>query len=109
MSEITDLINQAEKLKDDDKPAEAIQTLEQVLEKDGDNVLAHLMLSRICTQTGDHDRSIQHGEKACELEPNEGFNYTALSVAYQRAFAGTGENKYIQMAEDAMAKSHSLQ
>jgi len=29
-------------------------------------------------------------------------------VTYQRAFAGTNEPKYIQMAEDAMAKSKSM-
>jgi len=31
-----------------------------------------------------------------------------LSVIYQRAFAATNEHRYIQLAEDAMAKSRSM-
>ena len=31
-----------------------------------------------------------------------------MSVTYQRAFAGTGERKYIQLAEDAMAHARSM-
>jgi hypothetical protein len=43
------------------------------------------------------------------LEPNDPFSYTALSVTYQRAFAGTNNMQYIRMAEDAMEKSRMLQ
>ena len=47
--------------------------------------------------------------RACELEPEEAFNFTAMSVTYQRAFAGTQNAEYIHRAEDAMAKAHALQ
>jgi hypothetical protein len=53
--------------------------------------------------------AIAHNQKACELEPSDPFNFTAMSVTYQRAFAGTGERKYIAMAEDAMATARNMQ
>ena len=37
------------------------------------------------------------------------FSFTALSVTYQRAFAGTNNMQYIRMAEDAMEQSRILQ
>jgi Flp pilus assembly protein TadD len=40
--------------------------------------------------------------RACELEPNDAFSFTALSVTFQRA----GK---IQEAEDAMAHARTLQ
>ena len=33
------------------------------------------------------------------------FNFTALSVTYQRAYAGTNDGRYIQLAEDAKARA----
>jgi hypothetical protein len=43
------------------------------------------------------------------LEPSDPFNFTALSVTYQRAWAGTQDQQYIAKAEDAMAKAQQLQ
>ena len=108
MNEIDLQYNQAEKLKDEGKPEEAVVLLQDLLTKDPHHVLSHLTLARVLTQLGNHEEAIRHGLKACEIEPNEAFNYTAMSVTYQRAFAGTGERQYIQLAEDAMAKAHSL-
>ena len=48
-----------------------------------------------------HDDAIQHALKVCELQPNDTFSFTALSVTYVRA----GK---IQEAEDAKAKAHLL-
>lgn len=97
-----------EKLIDDEKLEEAIAGLNEIVAADESFVLAHLALSRVYTKTGQHDLAIQHGEKAVELEPTESFNYTALSVTYQRAWAGTDDQQYITKAEDAMAKAQSL-
>jgi hypothetical protein len=62
----------------------------------------------VYTKTGQHDLAIKHSEKACELEPNDAFNFTALSVTYQRAWAGTEDQQYIAKAEEAMAKAHAV-
>ncbi len=108
MSDIVARYNQAEKLKDSGKLEEAVPILVAILEDDPTHVLSHLTLARIYTLMGKHDEAIEHGRQACELEPTEAFNFTAMSVTYQRAFAGTGDHRYIQLAEEAMARAHAL-
>ncbi len=108
MSDVNQLFGQAEKLKDEGKREEAVTVLEELLQVDPNHVLAHLTLARILTQLGQHEPAILHGRKACELEPNDAFNFTALSVTYQRAYAGTGDRQFIQLAEDAMAYARSM-
>jgi tetratricopeptide (TPR) repeat protein len=109
MQTITERCNAAEKLKDEGKIEEAIAAFESILSDDPNHVLSHLTLCRIFTLEGNFERAIEHGRKACELEPSEPFNFTALSLTYQRTFAGTQDHKYIQMAEDAMAESRRLE
>lgn len=109
MSDIHSKYNDVEKLIDDEKYDEAIPLLVAITEEDDSFVLAHLALARVYTKTGEHDAAIRHGEKACELEPADPFNFTAMSVTYQRAWAGTQEQQYIAKAEEAMAKAQMLQ
>ena len=109
MSDIHTQYNDVEKLIDDENFGDAIVALEKIVEQDDAFVLAHLALARVYTKTGQHDRAIAHGEKACELEPSDPFNFTAMSVTYQRAWAGTQEQPYIAKAEEAMAKAQALQ
>ncbi|QDV22194.1 tetratricopeptide repeat protein [Aureliella helgolandensis] len=109
MSDITAKYNEAEKLKDQGNTEQAVVLLLEILAEEPNHVLTHLTLGRIYTLQGNYTAAIEHGQKACELEPQEPFNYTALSVTYQRVFAGTQEHKYIQMAEDAMAESRRLE
>ena len=47
------------------------------------------------------DEAIRHAQKVAELDPNDPFSFTQLSVIYQRC----GK---IQEAEDAMAKAHEM-
>ena len=109
MTDVHKKYNEVEKLIDDEKFEEAIAGLTEIINEDGTFVLAHLAQARVYTKTGQHDLAIQHAEKACELEPEDPFNFTALSVTYQRAWAGTQEQQYITKAEDAMAKARMLQ
>ncbi len=109
MTDTTQKYNEAEKLKDAGKYDEAIALLTEILEVDPNHVLTHLTLGRIYTLTGKYDLAVEHGRKACELEPSEPFNFTALSVTYQRVFAGTNDTSFIQLAEDAMAESRRLE
>ena len=109
MSEIHSRYNDIEKLIDDEKYPEAIEGLAEIIAEDDSYVLAHLALARVHTKTGEHEKAIQHGEKACQLEPDDAFNFTALSVTYQRAWAGTQDQQYIAKAEDAMAKAQMIQ
>ena len=109
MSDLHSLYNEAEKLKDDGNLEEAIGKLQAIIEQDDTFILAHLTLAVLFGRVNKHEEAVQHGEKACELEPNEAFNFTAMSVTYQRAFAGTQNQQYIQKAEDAMARAHMIQ
>ncbi len=108
MSTISERYNQAEKLKDSGDVQQAKDLLLGILEEVPDHVLSHLTLARIFTGLNEHELAVSHAEQACTLEPTESFNYTLLSVTYQRAYAGTGDHKYIRMAEDAMARSRML-
>ena len=103
-----ELYNQAEKLKDEGQTEEAVTALNDLLSQDDSFALAHLALAVLYGQTNKHEDAVRHGERACQIEPEEGFNFTALSVTYQRAFAGLQDQKFIKLAEDAMEKAARL-
>lgn len=108
MTTTSKLYDEADRLKDDGQYETAIEKLNELLTIDDGYVLAHSALAVIYGKVNQHDKAIEHGVRVSELEPNDSFSWTALSVTYQRAFAGTDEHKYIQMAEDAMAKSKTM-
>jgi tetratricopeptide (TPR) repeat protein len=108
MSTSSQRYNAAEKLKDAGELDKAAELVEQLLADDPNYVLGHMMLGKIYVDLGKYDQAIEHNQRAVELEPNEPLNYSALSVSYQRAWEGTRDPRYIQMAEDAMARSHRL-
>lgn len=108
MADAATLYDDAEKLKEEGKLEEAAAKLQEAVQADPQYPLAHSGLAVVLQKLGQHEEAIEHAKKVCELEPNDPFSYTALSVTYQRAYAGTGNHAYIQMAEDAMARSHML-
>lgn len=108
MTSTNQLYDEADRLKEDGQYEAAIEKLRALLTIDDGYVLAHSALAVICGKVNQHDKAIEHGVRVSVLEPNDSFSWTALSVTYQRAFAGTNEHKYIQMAEDAMAKSKMM-
>jgi tetratricopeptide (TPR) repeat protein len=109
MSDIRAMYDEAEKLKDEGKLDEAIQKLQSLLTVAPDHLLSHLALAVLYGRVGNHDQAIIHGQRACELDPHDAFNFTALSVTYQRAWQGTQRPEYIQLAETAMARAHMIQ
>ena len=104
-----ELYDAAEKLKNAGKYEEAIATLKGALAEDETHALSHLAMAVLYGKVGQHDKAVEHGERACQLEPSDAFSYTAMSVTYQRAFAGTQNHQYIRLAEDAKAKAQMLQ
>lgn len=108
MADSHTLYREAEKLKDEGQFEEAIAKLQELLENDEQFSMAHLMLAVLYGKVGDHEKAVKHGQRACELEPNDPFSHTAMSVTYQRAFAGTQNHQYIQLAEEAMARAHAI-
>jgi tetratricopeptide (TPR) repeat protein len=103
------LYDEADKLKDAGKLDEAVSKLNDALSADANYALAHSALAVVLQRLGRHEEAIQHAQKVCELEPDDPFSFTALSVTFQRAFAGTQNMQYIRMAEDAMERSRILQ
>ena len=103
------LYDEADKLKDAGKLDEAAGKLSEALAADANYALAHSALAVVLQKLGRHEEAIQHAQKVCELEPDDPFSFTALSVTYQRAFAGTNNMQFIRMAEDAMERSRILQ
>ena len=97
-----ELYDEADKLKDEGFLDEAVNKLHELLRQDPNYALAHSALAVLYTKLKQHDKAIEHGRKVCELEPNDAFSFTALSVTYQRA----GK---IMEAEDAMARARILQ
>lgn len=97
-----ELYDEADRLKEEGKLEEAIQKLHEVTALDDSYALAHAALARFHSILEQHDKAIEHARKVCELEPNEPFSFTALSVTYQRAGR-------IPEAEDAMARARMIQ
>lgn len=104
-----ELYNQGDKLKDEGKLEEAAAKFQEALEADPNYALAHSALGVVCGKLGRHEEAIEHALRVCELEPQDPFSYTALSVIYQRAFTGTQRREYITLAEEAMARARMAQ
>ena len=104
-SQILALENEAERLKQAGDFSGAIGKLEDVLTIDETFARAHLGLAVLFEKVQDYLKSVAHAERAVELEPNDSFNISALSITYQKAFEGTRDPMFIQKAEEALAKS----
>jgi tetratricopeptide (TPR) repeat protein len=109
MADPVALYDEADKLKDAGELDAAVAKLNEALEADPKYALSHAAMAVVLQKLGRHDEAIQHAQKVCELEPNDPFSFTALSVTFQRAFAGTQNMQYIRLAEDAMERSRILQ
>src|SRR3954451_21356286 len=79
-----ELYDQAVDLRDaGDKPA-AVAKLEEAVALDPAFAIGHGMLAKLFADLAESDKAIEHAKKVVELEPDDAFSYTALSVIYQR-------------------------
>jgi tetratricopeptide (TPR) repeat protein len=106
--DLDDAYREANQLKLAGRNQEAIEKLLDILKQDPNFIVAHLGLAVCYGRIGDHLSAVKHGETAVQLDPNDPFGYTALSVTYLRAFDGTQDRKYITLAEDAKARGQML-
>jgi tetratricopeptide (TPR) repeat protein len=102
MATLHEMYDQGNKLKDEGKLEESAAVFEEILAQDPRYALAHSALAVVYTRLKRHDDAIRHAQTVCELEPNDPFSFTALSVTYQRA----GK---IPEAEEAMARARMMQ
>ena len=66
-----------------DKPG-AVAKLEEAVALDPGFAIGHGMLAKLYADLAEADKAIEHAKKVVELEPDDTFSYTALSVIYQR-------------------------
>ncbi|WP_435016833.1 tetratricopeptide repeat protein [Tundrisphaera sp. TA3] len=79
-----ELYDQAVDLRDaGDKPG-AVAKLEEAIAADPSFAIGHGMLAKLFVDLAIPDKAIEHAKKVVELEPDDTFSYTALSVVYQR-------------------------
>jgi Flp pilus assembly protein TadD len=84
MPTANELYDQAVDLRDQgDKPG-AIAKLEEAVLADPAFAIGHGMLAKLYVDIAEADKAIAHAKKVVELEPDDTFSYTALSVIYQR-------------------------
>ena len=107
MSDLLKLEKQADQLKEDGKYEEAIATLQELLAIDEKFVRAHLALAVLYHQVKDYEKSVLHGERVLEIEPDDAFNIAALSVTYQRALTATGDLRYKEKAEEMLYRNQA--
>ncbi len=102
MAENETLYDEAIRLKDEGHIDQAIAKMQELIAQDETYALAHSALAKLLTDTGNHPEAVKHAVRVTELEPNDAFSFTALSVTYQRG-------GFIQEAEDAMARARTIQ
>ena len=79
-----ELYDQAVELRDKgDKPG-AVAKLEEAVAADPAFAIGHGLLAKLYVDLAETDRAILHAKKVVELEPDDTFSYTALSIIYQR-------------------------
>jgi tetratricopeptide (TPR) repeat protein len=100
-SKNVELYDEADKLKEQGDLEGAVAKLQELIALDPNYALAHAALARYYTRLRRFKEAIEHALKVCQLEPNDPFSYTALSVTFQQA-------GMIPEAEDAKARAHML-
>jgi len=84
-----------------DRPA-AIEKLKIAVEADPEFTIGHGFLAKLYADMAMAEDAIRHAQRVVELEPEDTFSYTALSVIYQRCGR-------IPEAEEAKARAYYKQ
>jgi Flp pilus assembly protein TadD len=79
-----ELYDLAVDLRDKGDKTDAIAKLEEAVTLDPGFAIGHGMLAKLYADLAESDKAITHAQKVVELEPDDAFSYTALSVIYQR-------------------------
>ncbi len=102
------LYDEADQLKSAGKLEAAAAKLSEAIAINDQYALAHSALAVVLQKMEKHEEALEHARKVAEIDPMDPFSFTALSVTYQRAYAGTGNMDYIRLAEEAMERSRQL-
>ena len=97
-----ELYDEAHQLKEQGDLEAAVTKLREILVVEETYVLAHSALAVHLQKLDQNDEAIKHAIRVTEIDAQDPFSFTQLSVIYQRC----GK---ITEAEDAMAKSREVQ
>jgi tetratricopeptide (TPR) repeat protein len=84
MPTANELYDEATTCRDRGDKAGAIAKLEEAIALDPNFAIAHGLLAKLFADLAIADKAILHAKRVVELEPDDAFSYTALSVIYQR-------------------------
>ena len=84
MPTANELYDQAADLRDHGDKEGAVAKLEEAVALEPNYSLGHGMLAKLYADLANAEKAIEHARKVVELEPDDTFSYTALSVIYQR-------------------------
>ena len=84
MPTTNELYDQAAMCRDRGDKEGAVAKLEEAVALDPNLAIAHGMLAKLFADLAVADKAILHAQKVVELEPDDAFSYTALSVIFQR-------------------------
>ena len=79
-----ELYDEAANLRDKGERQAAIAKLEEAVAQDPSFAIGHGMLAKLYVDLASPEKAVYHAMKVVELEPDDTFSYTALSVIYQR-------------------------
>jgi Flp pilus assembly protein TadD len=85
MPTVDELYDEAVQLQQNGQLEAAVGKLEELVAAHPDYALGHAALSVFYGKQDRHDEAIEHGQKVCQLEPDDPFSYMALSLICQRA------------------------
>ena len=89
-------------LQQEGKMEEAVAKLQELLQQDPNYALGHAALSVFFSREEKHDQAVEHGQKVCDLEPEDPFSFVAMSLICQKA----GK---LAEAEEAMSQARQAQ
>lgn len=95
------MYDHANALKDAGNVTEAVKIWREILDLNEGHVVTHMALAVHLQKLGEFDNAIRHAVRVTELDPEDAFSFTQLSVIYQRCGR-------IQEAEDARDKAAAL-
>jgi Flp pilus assembly protein TadD len=84
MPTANELYDLAVDLRDAGKKPEAVAKLEEAISLDPSFAIGHGMLAKLYADLADAEKAIAHARKVVELQPDDAFSYTALSVICMR-------------------------
>jgi predicted Zn-dependent protease len=80
----------------------AVGKLHELLKEHPDHALAHAALSVFYSKLEKHDEAVEHGQRVCDLEPEDPFSFVAMSLICQKAGR-------LQEAEQALMQARMAQ